>query len=366
MSRTDAERGANPGYRAFLANGFNVTRALVLFVWEVIIEITAALRAARRDVRPARPPGRHLPADARRDVRRRPRPRRLLRAHRHDARPPGRLRDLRELRRGRPPLRARARRHARGAAQARPAVRPHRAGASITRRARTRSWCSPTTARPRARPSSSATGTGSTSSSSARYPGRGSRRGRAATSSRRWSATPPGRRPGASRKSRPKNDVSDRDVVVLGSGNLGLIYLMDADHRLTLEEIDERHPDLIGALRGHPHIGWLLVRSGRAGRGCARPRRRQLPRRGPRRGRRSAGRLLADRPAAPVAHRRLRARGRHHGRQLLRPAARRGLRVRGADQLPRRAGRPADQAVHPPSAAPRGAGRSDRRRRRGP
>ena len=36
------------------------------------------------------------------------------------------------------------------------------------------------------------------------------------------------------------------------SGNLGLIYLMDADHRLTLEEIDERHPDLIGALREPP------------------------------------------------------------------------------------------------------------------
>ena len=32
VSRTEAEKGANPGYRAFLANGFNVTRALVLFV----------------------------------------------------------------------------------------------------------------------------------------------------------------------------------------------------------------------------------------------------------------------------------------------------------------------------------------------
>jgi hypothetical protein len=60
---------------------------------------------------------------------------------------------------------------------------------------------------------------------------------------------------------RPKNDVSDRHVVVLGSGNLGLIYLMDAEHRLTLEEIEERHPDRVPALRNHPHIGWLLVRS---------------------------------------------------------------------------------------------------------
>src|SRR6185436_3233574 len=36
VSRTEAERGANPGYRAFLANGFNVTRALVLFTWEIM------------------------------------------------------------------------------------------------------------------------------------------------------------------------------------------------------------------------------------------------------------------------------------------------------------------------------------------
>jgi uncharacterized membrane protein YvlD (DUF360 family) len=61
---------------------------------------------------------------------------------------------------------------------------------------------------------------------------------------------------------RDKADVTHRDVVVLGSGNLGLVYLMDAPHRMTLEEIDLRHPDLIGALRGHEHVGWLLVRSG--------------------------------------------------------------------------------------------------------
>src|SRR4051812_14051312 len=52
VSRTDDEKSANPGYRAFLANGFNVTRALVLFLFEIALEVTAALRAARRDVRP--------------------------------------------------------------------------------------------------------------------------------------------------------------------------------------------------------------------------------------------------------------------------------------------------------------------------
>jgi hypothetical protein len=58
-----------------------------------------------------------------------------------------------------------------------------------------------------------------------------------------------------------KNDVSGEDAVVLGSGNLGLVYLMEEPRRLTLEEIEERHPRLIPALRAHPHVGWILVRS---------------------------------------------------------------------------------------------------------
>ena len=52
VSRMEAEKGPNPGYRAFFANGHNVTRALVLFFWEIILEWTAALRAIRRDVHP--------------------------------------------------------------------------------------------------------------------------------------------------------------------------------------------------------------------------------------------------------------------------------------------------------------------------
>jgi hypothetical protein len=64
---------------------------------------------------------------------------------------------------------------------------------------------------------------------------------------------------------RPKNDVSDRQVVVLGSGNLGLVYLMSERRRLTLEEMNERHPRLIGSLRGHPHVGWIMVRSAERG-----------------------------------------------------------------------------------------------------
>jgi hypothetical protein len=63
------------------------------------------------------------------------------------------------------------------------------------------------------------------------------------------------------KRKRPKNDVSDREAVVLGSGNLGLVYLMEEPRRLTMEELDERHPDLLPALRGHEHVGWILVHS---------------------------------------------------------------------------------------------------------
>src|SRR2546421_7380666 len=52
VSRMDAEKRANPGYRPFLANGFNVTRALVLFGWEVIVELLSATRQRRRNIQP--------------------------------------------------------------------------------------------------------------------------------------------------------------------------------------------------------------------------------------------------------------------------------------------------------------------------
>jgi hypothetical protein len=70
---------------------------------------------------------------------------------------------------------------------------------------------------------------------------------------------------GRKQKDEDKHQVGDRKVVVMGSGNLGLIYLMDEPRRLTLEEIDDRHPDLLPALRSHPHVGWLLVRSAERG-----------------------------------------------------------------------------------------------------
>jgi uncharacterized membrane protein YvlD (DUF360 family) len=60
-------------------------------------------------------------------------------------------------------------------------------------------------------------------------------------------------------------ETPTKDVIVMGSGNLGLVYLMKEKRRLTMEEIDERHPKLLPALREHPHVGWVLVRSAQHG-----------------------------------------------------------------------------------------------------
>ncbi len=54
VSRMDEEKRANQGYRAFLANGFNVTRVLVLFFWEVVLEWIAAVQQQRRRDHPPR------------------------------------------------------------------------------------------------------------------------------------------------------------------------------------------------------------------------------------------------------------------------------------------------------------------------
>ena len=353
VSRMEAEKRANPGYRAFFANGFNVTRALVLFVWEVVLEWTAAIRAIRRDVRP--------------------------RGHRGGIYPFLRgamcviVRDLivfgvlTDMMRGRPAVYAtfssydevahhsgleradtmealrkldqqfgrieRARRYA-----PRPyeivVLSDHGQTQGATFKQRNGYGLDELVER------SLASGEVAEFAGGDEQTRDGRPRGRA-------------RRPGASDEKRPKNDVSDRDVVVLGSGNLGLVYLMEEQRRLTLEEIDERHPKLIPALREHPHVGWLLVRSAEHGAVVARrAAARTTSAEGRVEGEDPLAALLADRAAAPAAHRRLRARRRHHGRQLLRPRARRGLRVRGADLLPRRPRRAPDAAVHPLPRAP--------------
>ena len=93
---------------------------------------------------------------------------------------------------------------------------------------------------------------------------------------------------------KPADDVADRDAIVLGSGNLGLIYLMEEKRRLTLEEIDRRHPRLIPALREHPHVGWILVRSEEHGPLALGAARDPPPGRRPGGGPRPAGAVLPD------------------------------------------------------------------------
>ena len=264
VSRMEAEKKSNPGYRAFFANGDNATRTLVLFGWEVILEWTAALRAIRRDVRPRGHRGGIYPlmrgalcvfvrdlivSGVLTDIMRgRPAVYATFSSYDEVAHHSGleradTLEALRKLDdhfaadRARVPLRAatvRDRRPLRPRADAgRDLQAAQRLRARRARRALAR-------ARRRRRD-------------------RGRRRaelhGRQRDHARRR----------ARKQKKPKNDVSDRDVVVLGSGNLGLVYLMEERRRLTMEEIEERHPELLPALRAHPHVGWLLVRSSEHG-----------------------------------------------------------------------------------------------------
>ncbi|MFI0216856.1 phage holin family protein [Streptomyces lydicus] len=53
--------------------------------------------------------------------------------------------------------------------------------------------------------------------------------------------------------------------LVLASGNLGLVSFPDVPGRLTREELDRRHPALLGTLTDHPGIGFVLVRSAEHG-----------------------------------------------------------------------------------------------------
>jgi putative membrane protein len=53
----------------------------------------------------------------------------------------------------------------------------------------------------------------------------------------------------------------DADVVVLASGNLGLITFTDIDGRGDIETISARHPGLVKGLAEHPGIGFVMIRS---------------------------------------------------------------------------------------------------------
>jgi uncharacterized membrane protein YvlD (DUF360 family) len=265
VSRMDEEKKANPGYRAFLANGFNVTRVLVLLFWEVVLEISASSRAKRRDVRPRGHRGGYYPLM-----------RGALCVFVRDLIVFGVLQDMMK---GRPAIYATFSSydevaHHSGLERADTLEALRKLDQQFGRIERSRVYAS----RPYAIVVLSDHGQtqGATFKQRngygldelvARSLSRGSVDGLAGGDEQgSMVGHALGEATGtAAKKKRAKNDVSDRDVVVMGSGNLGLVYLMEERRRLTLEEMNERHPDLIPALRNHPHIGWLLVRSSEHG-----------------------------------------------------------------------------------------------------
>jgi uncharacterized membrane protein YvlD (DUF360 family) len=260
VSRTEAEKGPNPGYRAFLANGFNVTRVLVLFFWEVSLEITAALRAARRDVRPRGHRGGIYP---------------LMRAAMcvfvRDLVVFGVLSDMMH---GRPAVYATFASydevaHHSGLQRADTLEALRKLDAQFGRIARARRYA------PRPYEIVVLSDHGQTQGATfkqrhgyglddlvARAMGKTDVAGIADGDEQSAMVDKAVREAsGRQGEKRAKNDVSDREVVVLGSGNLGLIYLMESPRRLTREQLDDRHPELLDGLRTHPHIGWVMVRS---------------------------------------------------------------------------------------------------------
>ena len=62
--------------------------------------------------------------------------------------------------------------------------------------------------------------------------------------------------------------TAETDLVVVAGGNLALVYFGGDSGRLTLEQIEERYPGLVGALANHPGVGVLIVRSAEHGLAC--------------------------------------------------------------------------------------------------
>ena len=259
VSRMEEEKKSNPGYRGFFANGDNATRTLVLFAWEVILEWMAALRAIRRDVQPRGHRGGIYPLM-----------RGALCVFVRDLIVSGVLTDIM---RGRPAVYATfssydevAHHSGLERADTLEALRKlDNAFAHIELACRYA---------PRPYEIVVLSDHGQTQGATfkqrngygldelvERSLSQGDVEGIAGGDEQNSMVGHALSEATGKKQKRPKNDVSDRDVVVLGSGNLGLIYLMEERRRLTLEEIEARHPQLLPALREHPHVGWLLVRS---------------------------------------------------------------------------------------------------------
>ncbi len=59
--------------------------------------------------------------------------------------------------------------------------------------------------------------------------------------------------------------ADESTIAVVGSGNLGLVWFTGHDHRLTVEELETLHPNLVATLAAHPGVGLLMVRSAEHG-----------------------------------------------------------------------------------------------------
>jgi hypothetical protein len=53
--------------------------------------------------------------------------------------------------------------------------------------------------------------------------------------------------------------VAPDDVLVMASGNLGLVYVTGRERRSTREELDESCPGLVETLAAHPGVGFVVV-----------------------------------------------------------------------------------------------------------
>ncbi len=53
----------------------------------------------------------------------------------------------------------------------------------------------------------------------------------------------------------------ENEIIVLASGNLGLISFAEFPNRATLAQIEARHPGLVAGLAEHPGVGFVMVRS---------------------------------------------------------------------------------------------------------
>jgi uncharacterized membrane protein YvlD (DUF360 family) len=265
VSRLEADTRANPGYRAFLSNGFNVSRILVLFGWEVVLEWVAAARAIRRDVQPRGHRGGLYP---------------FMRAAMCVV-----LRDLivygvlTDMMKGRPAVYATFSSydevaHHSGLERADTLEALRKVDQQFARIDRAR--------RHAPRPYEIVVLSDHGQTQGATFKQRNAygldELVRGALVGGKVAEVAGGDEQGAmvglalneatgraAGKKRAKNDVSDREAVVLASGNLGLVYLMEERRRMTLEEIDARHPNLVRSLREHPHIGWVLARSDKGG-----------------------------------------------------------------------------------------------------